>query len=216
MAEQSEQINVLIVDDHRIVRSGLRTMLETSEGISVVGESSNSTAAIEQASALNPDVILLDVRMPGISGIEAIGHLRTVTTAKIIVLTTYEEQEYLCGAIEAGAHGYMLKTCSLDELIQAIQAVHEGKRLLEPSLVESLINGYERLARKSVAHPVGLSDTELQILTLMAEGATNREIAEALHWSEITVKRKTIGIYQKLNVSDRAQAVADAIRRGLI
>ena len=136
--------------------------------------------------------------------------------ARIIILTAYEDDAYLVGALQAGAHGYLLKSASHGTLAEAIRNAHAGRRVLSPNLVDGVLRQFEALARESLVSQSGLSGSELDILRLLAEGATKNEIAERLYWSEATVKRKIRDILAKLEVSNRAQAVAEAIRRGLI
>ncbi len=212
-----DRIRVLVVDDHPVVRHGLRSLLANHDDIQIVGEAGSASEAFQMASSAHPDVVLLDIRMPGYSGIDVAQQLRRAhPTLRVLILTAYEDDEYLFGALRAGAHGYLLKSSSHDVLASAIRAVHRGERLLSPGLVDRVLKEFEDLAKERAHHESGLSDQELQVLRHIAEGATNKEIAERMFWSEVTVKRKVEDIFAKLNVANRAQAVAEAIRRGLI
>lgn len=215
-------IKVLIADDHLVVRQGLRSLLATVGDVEIVGEAEDGAAAVHLASALKPDILLLDMRMPGLSGIEVISDLRAAhSPAKIIVLTTYDDDDYLFGALEAGVEGYLLKNLSQAELAEAIRAVSRGERVLAPALTGKLLSQFTSLARERArgAPPrdkaeAELTEAEIQLLQLMADGASNKLIAEQMYWSEVTVKRRIREIFAKLGASHRAQAVAEAFRRG--
>ncbi len=210
-------IRVLLVDDHPIVRQGVRSVLALHPDIAVVGEA-DSAPALFAALAVEPaDVVLLDVRLPGLNGIEITQRLkRERPEVKIILLTTYEDEEYLFGALRAGAEGYLLKSASPEALASAIRQVAAGERLLSPALVGKVMREFGQLARAQAQAEVGLSAQEIEVLRLIAAGATNREIADRLYWSEATVKRKIQDILEKLGVANRPQAVAEATRRGLL
>ncbi len=217
MREARKPIRVLIVDDHPVVRQGLQSLLSNYPDIQVAGEADTGLGALEEAALLQPDVVLLDIRLPGASGMDVARQLRRQNPqARIIILTAYEDDEYLIGALQAGAHGYLLKSASHETLAEAIRNAHAGRRVLSPSLVDGVLRQFESLAKESLVSQSGLSESELEILPLLAEGATNKEMAERLYWSEATVKRKIGDTLAKLGVSNRAQAVAEAIRRGLI
>lgn len=211
-------IRVLIVDDHLVVRQGLKSMLDATDDIVVVGEASNAPSAIRKAKELTPDVILLDIRLPaGSSGLDVCRALSAQQPGiRTIILTTYEEEDYLFDALKAGAWGYVLKTTSYEDLVEAITSVAGGKRLLSAPMIDKLVAHYSELAREKVLLESGFDQSELNILKLLAEGATNKEIALRLHWSEISVKRKLQNIFEKLEVGDRTHAAVEAIRRGLI
>ena len=212
-----DRIRILIADDHPVVRQGLRTFLSTCPDLEVVGEATNGFTTLDQVRALRPDVVLLDVRMPGLSGIEAAHRLRRAhPEVKVILFTTYDDEEYLFGALRVGVHAYLLKSSSHDTLAAAIRSVYAGERLLSPPLVDKVLSRFEELARAKAQQDSGLTEQEIQILQAMEEGASNKEIADRLHWSEITVKRKVQDIFEKLGVDNRVKAVAEAIRRGLI
>lgn len=212
-----DKIRVLIADDHPVVRQGLNAFLSRCPDLEVAGEAGDGLTACDQVAALQPDVVLLDVRMPGISGIEAARRLRrTHPDVKLILFTTYDDEEYLLGALRVGAHAYLLKSISHDTLASAIRQVHAGERLLSPPLVDKVLTRFEELVRSQAQHESGLTGEELQILQAMENGKSNKEIADQLFWSEITVKRKVQDIFDKLGVDNRVRAVAEAIRRGLI
>ena len=212
-----EVIKLLIVDDHPVVRHGLKSMLSRVEDILVVGEADNVTLALEQTAALHPDVILLDIRMPGPASLHFIPRLKEAhADAKILVLTVYDNDEYLFTAFQKGASGYLLKNVSPQELTSAIRAVHAGKRVVAATLVNGTLRQFEALAKEKALELSGLSGHEIGMLKLVAEGATNKEIAEMEHWSEATVRRTLSDIFRKLGVHSRAAAVAKAIQTGLI
>jgi DNA-binding NarL/FixJ family response regulator len=211
------RIRILIVDDHPVVREGLRTFFSKCADLDVAGEAANGLAMLEQVAALRPDVVLLDVRMPGVSGIEAARQLRREhPDVKVIIFTTYDDEEYLFNALSLGAHAYLLKSVSHDLLASAIRSVHAGERLLSPPLVGKVLNRFEELSQTKAQQDSGLTKEEVHILRAMEGGASNKEIADQLYWSEITVKRKLQDIFEKLGVDNRVTAVAEAIRRGLI
>jgi DNA-binding NarL/FixJ family response regulator len=208
---------VLIVDDQVVVRQGLRSMLAGADEIDVVGEASNADEAIKQAIATQADIMLLDIRMPGMDGLHVLRHLNAnLPKIKAIILTNYDEEEFLLEAFRAGAYGYLLKNVGRDSLLEAIHTVQAGKRMLSQELMDSVLTQYSILGKKHVSDEFGLSDDDIDLLKLVADGATNREIAERLYWSETAVKRKLSDVFEKLNVTDRAQAIAVAMRRGLI
>ncbi len=210
-------IRVLLVDDHPIVRQGVRSVLASHPDIVVVGEADSGTALFAALAERQPDVILLDVRLPGLNGVEITQRLKREWPAvKVIILTTYEDEEYLFGALRAGAEGYLLKSASPEVLASAIRQVAAGERLLSPALVGKVMREFGALARAQAQTEAGLSPQEIEVLRLIAAGATNREIADRLYWSEVTVKRKVQDILEKLGVANRPQAVAEALRRGLL
>ena len=212
-----EPIRVFLVDDHLVVREGLRSLLSSFPDMQVVGEADNSLVVPTRVQATQPDVLLLDIRLGNGGGIEVARQLRRDQPAvKIIILTTYDNTEYVEQALAADVHGYLLKSASHQQLAQAIRAVHRGERLLSPPLVSQVLEEFGRLARAQSRQASGLSDQELQVLREIANGATTREIAERMFWSEVTVKRKIQDIIEKLGVVNRAQAIAEAIRHGWI
>jgi DNA-binding NarL/FixJ family response regulator len=204
-------IRLLIVDDHPVVRDGLSGMFATDPGFEVVGEAADGAQALRLAQALRPDVILMDLRMPGTDGVSAIGELaRRGIPARVLVLTTYDTDRYVLPAIEAGATGYLLKDTPREELLRAVRAAARGEAVLAPSVTARLMN---RL-RTPAAGP--LSQRELTVLELVAAGNSNRDTAARLFISEATVKSHLLNIYAKLGVGDRAAAVGEAFNRGLL
>ena len=204
-------ITLLIVDDHPIVRDGLSGMFATDPGFDVLGEATDGAEAIRLAQTLKPDVILMDLRMPGMDGLAAIKELaRLRVPAKVLVLTTYDTDNYVLPAIEAGATGYLLKDAPRAELLRAVQAAAAGQSVLSPAVATRLVTR----VRTPDENP--LSHRELEVLELVAAGTTNREAAAKLFISEATVKTHLLNIYGKLGVSDRAAAVAEAFNRGLL
>ena len=210
-------IKVLIVDDHPVVRRGLHSILGEAKDIQVIGEASNGSEALKQVAALKPDVVLMDIRLPGADGVQITRRIRReFPDARVIILTTYDDDQHLYNAIEAGAHGFLTKHADYSDLAESIRAVARGERLLSPSLVGKVLDRFKELARAQALQQSGLSEQELELLRLIAQGETNKEIGDKLFWSEVTVKRRASEVYGKLNVADRAQAVGEAMRRGLI
>lgn len=210
-------IRVLIVDDHPIVRQGIRSVLANHADIQVVGEAESASTLFAIADSLRPDVLLLDIRLPGQSGIEITQRLKQeYPNIKVIILTTYDDEEYLFGALRAGAEGFLLKSASQEILADSIRQVGRGERLLSPALIGKVMREFQDLAKDKARADSGLTDQELEVLRMIAAGATNKEIAEKLYWSEVTVKRKVQDILEKMGVANRAQAVAEAGKRGLL
>ncbi|MBQ1011427.1 response regulator transcription factor [Micromonospora sp. M51] len=204
-------IRLLIVDDHPVVRDGLRGMFTGDPDFEVVGEAADGSEALALVATLLPDVVLMDLRMPGMDGVTAIGRLtRAGSTARVLVLTTYDTDADVLPAIEAGATGYLLKDTPREELVRAVRAAARGDSVLAPSVAGRLMG---RL-RAPVEEP--LSQRELEVLTMVARGASNREAAARLFISEATVKTHLLHVYAKLGVNDRAAAVATAYDRGLL
>jgi DNA-binding NarL/FixJ family response regulator len=210
-------ISVLLVDDHPVVIEGLRKLLEASGDIDVTGTANDASQALERARSLRPDVILLDLRMPGATGIQATRRLREQDYAgAVILLTSYGDQAYVRQALEAGADGYLLKSTPADELIESIRSAARGRRQLSPELLDGVLQDFSGLAREKTVRDSDLSDDDLDILRLAGKGSTNREIGLSLNRSEIAIKKRLQVIFAKLGAVDRAHAVAEAIRRGLI
>jgi DNA-binding NarL/FixJ family response regulator len=204
-------IRLLIADDHPVVRDGLTGMFAADPDFSVVGEAGDGSQALRLAEAVRPDVILMDLRMPGMDGVTAIAELaRRGNPARVLVLTTYDTDTYVLPAIEAGATGYLLKDAPRDELLRAVRAAAAGQSVLAPSVATRL------MSRVREPSPEVLSQRELEVLGLVAAGTTNRETAARLFISEATVKTHLLHIYAKLGVTDRAAAVAEAFNRGLL
>ncbi|GGS62353.1 MULTISPECIES: response regulator transcription factor [Streptomyces] len=214
-AENGGTITLLIADDHPVVRDGLRGILEPADGFTVLGEASGGTEAVEMTLRMDPDVVLMDLRMSAGSGVEAIAELtRRGARARVLVLTTFDTDSDTLPAIEAGATGYLLKDALRDELFAAIRAAAEGRTVLSPAVASRLVTA----VRSPAVPPVDdtLSAREVQVLEQVARGASNREIARRLFISEATVKTHLIHIYGKLDARDRAAAVAVAYQRGIL
>ncbi|MBI4321289.1 MAG: response regulator transcription factor [Chloroflexi bacterium] len=212
-----EKISVMIVDDHPVVRQGLRSMLANAKDIEVVAEASTGVEALRRVASSPPDVVLLDVQLVGVNGVQVAQQIRQMAPCvKVIILTVYDDDEYVFGALKAGAHGYLLKNVAERELEAAVRTVHQGGRLIGQDLTGKVLAEFERIAKEKARYDAGLSDQELQVLSLIAQGATGREIATRTYCSTITVKRKVHDICSKLGVCDRTQAVVEAMRRGLI
>ena len=214
-----EAIRLLIVDDHTVVRDGLSTMMGRQQDFVVVGEATNGVEAVEKAMTLRPNVVLMDLRMPEMNGVEAMREIGSQDPSiNFIVLTTYDTDEYIFDAIDAGAKGYLLKDASRDELFKAIRAVHRGESLIEPGVAAKIINRLAQLSRqRSEPNPAALlSDREVEVLKLIAKGSANKGIASALSISESTVKTHVANIFQKLDVNHRTEAVTQALQRGII
>lgn len=216
----AEDVRILLVDDQRLMREGLRTLLELEPGMRVIGEAANGQEALEQYAELAPDVVLMDVRMPVMDGVEATRQLLARwPQARIVILTTFDDDEYVFDALRAGALGYLLKDVSIQELTDAIHAVMAGGVLIEPSVARKVV---AELARLRLAEPQSpsslvepLSEREQEILRLVARGLTNREIAQRLFLAEGTVKNYVTNILSKIGARDRTQAAVRARDLGL-
>ncbi len=210
-------IRVLVVDDHRLVRKGLISLLRTTSEIEIVGEADNGESALERARALQPDVVLLDLSMPVADGLSAIPALKKLKPAPgILVLTSFSEDERVFAAVRAGALGYVLKDCSPEELLDAIKNVSRGQPSLSSDVAQKLVRQVHR-SNTPVARPdEPLSDREIEVLKLVAVGHSNSEIAELLAISERTVGAHISRILDKLGLSNRTQAALYAMREGLV
>lgn len=211
------KIKVLLVDDHPVVRHGLRSLLSKYPDIDVVGDSEGGMEVLTMSSDLQPDVVLMDVRLDGPSGLALARRLkREQPRVRVIILTSYDDDEYLLQAARAGARAYLLKTTSAEDLADTIRAVRAGERRLSPELVGKVMQGYEALSQAHAQAVSGLADDDIALLRLMADGATTAEMAEALFVSERTVKRKLQDLMAALGASNRTQAVALAYERDLL
>ncbi|MBP2581226.1 MULTISPECIES: response regulator [unclassified Streptomyces] len=209
-----KQIRVLLVDDHQVVRRGLRTFLEVQDDIEVVGEASDGAEGVARAEELRPDVVLMDVKMPGTDGIEALKRLRELDNpAKVLVVTSFTEQRTVVPALRAGASGYVYKDIDPDALAGAIRSVHAGHVLLQPEVAGALLSQDD--SHGGTGRGSTLTEREREVLGLIADGRSNREIARALVLSEKTVKTHVSNILMKLDLADRTQAALWAVRHGL-
>lgn len=215
-------IRILIADDHKMVRRGLQLFLSSQQDIQIVGEAATGQEALELAAALHPDIVLMDIHMPGMSGIEATQQLTaSLPKVKVMILTSFTDQDHALPAIRAGAKGYLLKDLEPEELVQAVRRVHEGKVELHPDVAGQLMSQYVSLYQGNPGSAEGqaehepLTKRELEVLRLIASGMNNRAIADALVITEKTVKTHVTHILSKLGLEDRTQAALYAVRHGL-
>ena len=229
--EEAAPIRVLVVDDQRLMRDGIASLLEIQEGIEVVGMASNGQEAIEKAVALHPDVILMDLRMPVMDGVSATAQVRSqLPGCQVLMLTTFDDEGYIAEALQAGASGYLLKDIPAPDLAKAVQAVHRGIYQFAPSVAGKMMASLSRpdsmhppVSKESskesshafASHSLDLTNREIEVLRLIAKGATNREIADQLVVSEGTVKNHLSSIFSKMGVRDRTQAALKARELGL-
>ena len=216
--ESTLKIKVLIVDDHQVVRQGLRTFLELQEDVLVVGEAEDGQVAVEMMQQLNPDVVLMDLVMPRLDGISATRQVKSLgSNVKVIALTSFTEDDKVFPAIQAGASSYLLKDVSPDDLVEAIRAVYRGEARLHPDIARTLM---EQVAHQTSSpresHVDDLTEMELEVINLVAHGLNNQEIAKELVISEKTVKTHISNILSKLQLEDRTQLAIYAIKKGLV
>jgi DNA-binding NarL/FixJ family response regulator len=210
-------IRVLIVDDHAVVREGLRTFLELQDGLEVIGEAGDGEEAVSLAESLHPDVVLMDLVMPKLDGVGAMREVRDrVPETRVIVLTSFLDDDRLLPAIEAGAAGYLLKDVEPAELARAVRAAHAGEALIAPSVAARLLSAFAERPRVAAAEPERLTPREHEVLGLIAAGRSNKRIAFELGISEKTVKTHVGHLLAKLGVTDRTQAALLAVREGLV
>ncbi len=209
-----KQTRILLADDHSVVRHGFRRILDAQEDMEVVGEVSNGREAVEQASALQPDIIIMDVTMPELNGIEATRRIaESVPRARVLALSMHRDSVYVREILRAGARGYLLKDSSESDLVTAVRAVAQGEGYLSPSVSDAVLSDY----RKHVTNPIDmLTSREREVLQLVAEGKTNKEIATSLNLSVYTVEAHRGKIMEKLNLHSASEMVRFAIRNGLI
>lgn len=220
-----EKIRILVVDDYTLVREGFARMLELCPDFEVVGQASSAQEALERCRLLQPDIVLMDIKLPQINGIEATRMIKEKWPhIEIVILSMYDEDEYVMEAVKAGASGYLLKDVTHEQLFETVRVVHAGGSMMQPNLARKLLREFAQIARTAPilsrtdggAEPLVLSEREVEVLQAVAEGKSNREIADALTISEKTVKAHLRSIFRKLEVGDRAQAVAYAMRRGWV
>jgi DNA-binding NarL/FixJ family response regulator len=218
-----KRVRVLLVDDQLLFREGLATLLSVRSEVEVVGEAANGLEALERVATLKPHVVLMDLRMPVLNGVEATRRLRAAhPDVRVVALTTFDDDEDVFEALRAGALGYLLKDVSADKLIEAIRAAARGESFLQPSVAAKVVNEYTRLAETQTPTPITeapveeLSEREVQVLRLLASGASNKEIAVALNLAKGTVKNHVTNVLGKLGVRDRTQAALQAKALGLI
>lgn len=213
-------IRVLVVDDQALVRAGFRTILESEPGIAVVGEAADGGGAIDAAGALRPDVICMDVQMPGMDGLEATRRLLDAASPAhpaVLMLTTFDREDYLFEALRAGASGFLLKNASPEDLVDAVRVVARGDALLSPEVTRRVIARFSTAAPPAPAHrPPELTDREYEVLVQLARGASNAEIAGALYLGEATVKTHVSRVLTKLGLRDRTHAVVFAYEHGIV
>jgi two-component system NarL family response regulator len=211
------KVNILIVDDHTLFRTGVRKMLEAEEDMHVVGEAATGVEALEQARSLMPDVILMDIKMPDLDGVQAARTLhREMPHVGIIFVTMFEDDEFIFQGLQAGGRGYILKDADPDTMLRAIRAVAHGESLLGSTVAQKVMRQFSALPGKQTPLIDDLTPREVEVLKLIAEGRSNSEIAEELVISEKTVKNHINNIFSKLHVYDRSQAMLYAIRKGLV
>ena len=211
-----EKINVMIVDDHSLIREGLKQLLEFDGTINVVGEASNGVECLDKLNLYNPDVLLLDINMPEMNGIEVLKKMKNDNSQiKVLILTVHNEMDYLMKAVDIGVDGYILKDSESSELKKAISAVKDGENYIQPSLIPSLNN--QLMNRDTDKDKISsLTNRELEVLVQVANGMFNKEIAINLNISERTVKNHISNIFKKIDVSDRTQAAVFAIKNNII
>lgn len=212
-----DPIRILVIDDHSIVRQGIRSLLSNYAEFEIVGEASDSCTGLALLEQLMPDVVLLDIRMPGESGLDVLKKIRTQGfSVRVLVLTSFDEDEYVTEALRRGADGYVLKSVSDDSLVESIHSVCRGERTLSPQITDQVVRNLVNSQYDDDPGRITLLDEEIQILTMIAQGASNADLAQTLFMSSATVKRKLRRIFDKLDVESRAEAAATAVRLKLV
>lgn len=215
-----EQIRVLIADDHPLVRLGIRQYLESADDIVVLGEAADGNQAVALVEKHKPDVLLLDINMPGMTGIEVTQCLKdTHPNVRILILTAYDDDPYVFSLLQAGANGYLIKNCEIDELQRAVRSVYIGKTVLSPTVADKIVSQIRRNSpiQQTVQNSIDeLTSRELEILRLAARGFTNKAIGQEMGISDRTAQGHLANIYAKLSVASRTEAVTEAMKRGLI
>ena len=210
-------INIVLGEDHLITRQGILRLLEDEEGLTVVGEASNGEEAVQLVTDLKPDVVILDIAMPKLNGIEATRQIKVINPRTgVLILSAYDDDEYVFALLKAGAAGYLLKSVSGDELIRAVKAIHNGEPVLDPAIAKKVMNYFKfqnkiPAVKEDTEH---LSDRELDIIKLAAKGLTNKDIADKLHLSYRTVEGHMRDVFNKLGVGSRTEAVLFVLRKG--
>ncbi len=215
------QIRVLIVDDHSIVRQGIRSLLSNYPDFKVIAEADNGQTALTRFQEFKPDVTLLDISMPGESGLDVLQQIRQgQPAARVLMLTSYDDDEYVIKALRSGAYGFILKSASDEILVNAIQAVYQGEYVLSSGVTGQVVKRVfadpPPPTVSVTANPIDFADEELQIIRMLVQGASNADIATQLYMSHTSVKRKLRKIFTKMNIQTRAQAAAEAVRQGLV
>ena len=210
-------IRIILAEDHLVTRQGIRRLLEDEKDLEVVGEASNGYEAVEMVTDLKPDIVIMDIAMPKLNGIEATRQIKLAApTTGILILSAYDDDEYVFALLKAGAAGYLLKTAGGDELIKAIKATYKGEPVLAPAIAKKVMNYFklQDIVRNVEPGTEGLSDREIEIIRLAAHGLTNREIAERLKLSYRTIEGHMRDIFNKLGVSSRTEAVLSGLKQG--
>jgi DNA-binding NarL/FixJ family response regulator len=216
---ERRKIRVMLAEDQNLVRLGICSLLELSESIEVVGQVDDGSQVVEGIRRYHPDVLLIDIRMPKMTGIDALRAMRDADCmVPTIILTTFDDSQLVLEGMQAGAKGYLLKDVSLNSLVDAIESVHAGRTLVQPAITERILKGLATMEPRfdNLVAPEALSEKEIEVLRLMAGGFSNREISRTIHKSEGTVKNQVSSILEKLGVRDRTQAVLRAINLGLL
>jgi DNA-binding NarL/FixJ family response regulator len=214
----SQPIRVVLADDHAVVRKGIREFLEAEEDIAVVAEAGDGAEAVALVAGHLPDVAVLDIQMPGVTGIEATRRIRAEhPSVRILVLTAYDDDPYVFALLQAGAHGYLLKTADSSQLVEAVRAVHRGEPALDASITRKMVKELVRARLPGAPSAVeALTERELEVLRLAARGLTNKAIAHSLNLSDRTVQGHLANVYGKLKVGSRTEAVTEGLRQGWI
>jgi len=224
----SKPINIALIDDHILFREGVKRILDYEADFNIVAEGDDGAVGIEIVKEYKPDVVLMDINMPNMNGVQATANLvRNYPKTKVIILSIHDDESYVTHALKTGAQGYLLKEMDADSLIEAIKVVHEGGSYLHPKITHNLVREYRRLAKENVPNVVNgvieyrkplhlLTKRECEVLQLMSEGKSNRAVAETLYISEKTVKNHVSNILQKMGANDRTQAVVSAIKKGWV
>ncbi len=210
-------ITIFLADDHPVVRDGLRAILETQPDFAVIGEAGDGVETVKQTKALRPDVLLLDLEMPEMDGVEALRHIREAAPdTRVLVFTAYDSDERILAAVQTGAQGYLLKGAPRDQVFDAIRVVHGGGSLLQPAVASKLLKQMQSGTDRAASRPGVLTSREIEVLHLLAQGQANKQIAARLGISERTVKFHVSAIFRKLDATNRTEAVTIAAQRGLI